>query len=270
MWRVLRKRSGSMMSGIRIIDTHCHMAENEFDDDLEEVLTRAMKRGILVISSAISPYTWDKNLSLADLFSNVYASTGLDPINHREVEKAIEWIEKNHQKIVAIGEAGLDHYRERDHSQRELQERTFARLIEVASTHRLPIQVHSRSAGRAALAVLQKSDAELVHMHAFDGKASLARSSSEDYGYYFSIPTSVVHSPQKQKLVKAVNIERLLLETDSPVLSPTGGARNEPSNVSIALDQVAEILHRDNEEIREVILENTLRLYTKISPSRYS
>ncbi len=258
------------MSEIRIIDTHCHIAEEEFEDDREDVLTGAKKKGILVISSAISSHTWDKNLSLADTFSNVYASTGLDPIDHREIENAIAWIEKNHQRIVAIGETGLDHYRERDHGQRDLQQQAFSRLIEAASGYHLPIQVHSRSAGHAALIVLQKNEADQVHMHAFDGRASLARTSSEEYGYYFSIPTSVVRSPQKQKLVKAVNIERLLLETDSPVLSPIAGARNEPSNVSVALDRVAEILHRDTEEIREIILDNTLRLYKRISRSRYS
>jgi TatD DNase family protein len=258
------------MLDIRFIDTHCHLAEDEFDDDREAVINKAMERGILAISSAISPTTWDKNLRIAEKFPNVYASTGLDPMRHREIEKALEWIERNHQRIVSVGEAGLDNYRERIHDERDLQEEAFSRLIECANRYHLPIQVHSRSAGRAALTVLHKSDAELVHMHAFDGKASLARSSSGDYGYYFSIPTSVVHSPQKQKLVRAVNIERLLLETDSPVLSPTIGTRNEPSNVSIALDHVAEILHRDNEEIREVILENSLRLYTRISPSRYS
>lgn len=258
------------MPEIRIIDTHCHLAEEEFDGDREVVIRRAMERGVLIISSAISPQTWDVNLSLADKCSNVYACTGLDPMNHRKIENAIIWIEKNHPRIIAIGETGLDNYRERDHGERVLQEQAFSDLIETANRYHLPIQVHSRSAGQAALRVLQQNEAELVQMHAFDGRASLARIGSEDYGYYFSVPTSVVRSPQKQKLVKAVNIERLLLETDSPVLSPILGERNEPSNVVLALDQIAEILHRNKEEMRSIVLENTLRLYKRISPSRYS
>ncbi|MGY5852721.1 MAG: TatD family hydrolase, partial [Candidatus Thorarchaeota archaeon] len=79
------------------------------------------------------------------------------------------------------------------------------------------------------------------------------------------IPTSVVRSPQKQKLVKAVDIEHLLLETDSPVLCAEKGVRNEPSNVLIVIEAIASILHRTEDEIREITLENTLRLYKRIT-----
>ena len=167
-------------------------------------------------------------------------------------------------EIVSIGEVGLDYYRERDHSQREKQEKIFRQFISISKELEIPIQVHSRSAGRAALDVLKSSDAEAVHMHAFDGKASLARTASRDLGYYFSIPTSVVRSTQKQKLVKAIEIERLMLETDSPVLGPMRNERNEPGNVVVSLEETARILRRDREELREIILENTLRLYGKI------
>jgi TatD DNase family protein len=101
-------------------------------------------------------------------------------------------------------------------------------------------------------------------MHAFDGKASLARVASTEHGYYFSIPTSVVRSAQKRKLVKAVDIERILVETDSPVLGPDRESRNEPMNVWVALREVALILRREEEEMREILLENTLRLYPGI------
>jgi len=101
-------------------------------------------------------------------------------------------------------------------------------------------------------------------MHAFDGKSSLARMASNELGYYFSIPTSVVRSPQKQKLVKAVNIERLLIETDSPVLAPERGIRNTPLNLPVVIQEIARILRRDEEELQDIILENTLRLFSRI------
>lgn len=101
-------------------------------------------------------------------------------------------------------------------------------------------------------------------MHAFDGRASYARIASRDLDYYFSIPTSVVRSPQKKKLVKAIAIERLLLETDSPVLGSMKGERNVPTNISIALKEVSSILRRDEEELRLLILENTQRLYREV------
>ena len=96
---------------------------------------------------------------------------------------------------------------------------------------------------------------ERVQMHAFDGKASLARVASRENGYYFSIPTSVVPSAQKRKLVKAVDIERILVETDSPVLGPDRESRNEPINVRVVLREVVSILKRE-EEMRRIFLDN--------------
>ncbi|MHA1962782.1 MAG: TatD family hydrolase [Candidatus Thorarchaeota archaeon] len=163
---------------------------------------------------------------------------------------------------------GLDHYRVRDHSERESQAYAFGELALFAIENKLPVQIHSRSAGKAALEILYGLDTELVHMHAFDGKSSYAHSASHEYGYYFSIPTSVVRSPQKKKLVKAVDIERLLVETDSPVLGPNKGIRNEPSNILVAVKEIAKILGMEEEELRDILLENTLRLYPNLSSNK--
>lgn len=196
----------------------------------------------------------------------MYASVGLDPTQFKDCKLAADWIRCNKERIISIGETGLDHYRIRDHREREIQEACFKSLISLAQELELPIQIHSRSAGRKALEVLDSSNAERVHLHAFDGKASLARTASRDLGYYFSIPTSVARSPQKRKLVKAVAIERLLVETDSPVLGPEREMRNEPSNIWVALRETADILKREEDELREIVLENTLRLYSGIKP----
>jgi TatD DNase family protein len=255
---VLSKDSG-------MIDTHCHLENEAFDLDRESVIEDARDLGISIITSAIDKQLWNKGCEIAESHSNVFASVGLDPTQFSECELAIEWIRSNKERLVAIGESGLDHYLIRDHKERELQESCFRSLIALAKEFELPIQVHSRSAGRKALEVLKSCDASDVHMHAFDGKSSLARTASRDLGFYFSIPPSVVRSPQKRKLVKAVHIERILIETDSPVLGPDKGARNVPANLPIALKEIASILRREEEEIREIVLENTLRLYTKIN-----
>lgn len=247
-----------------MIDTHCHLEKETFDSDREEVIKAALNAGISIITSAIEKHLWEKGCEIAEAHSNVYASVGLDPTQFNDCESAVRWINSNNERIISIGETGLDHYLIRDHKERELQESCFQQLIELAKQLELPIQVHSRSAGRKALEVLDSCDARQVHLHAFDGKSSLARTASRDLGYYFSIPTSVVRSPQKKKLVKAVHIERLLLETDSPVLGAEKGERNVPANLPLALREVAAILRREEEELRDIILENTLRLYTNI------
>ncbi|MHA1948554.1 MAG: TatD family hydrolase [Candidatus Thorarchaeota archaeon] len=247
-----------------LIDSHCHIENEAFDHDRDEVIERASDLGIHIITSAIDKELWLKSCEIAESHPNVYASVGLDPTKFDECAQAVEWVRINSERIVSVGETGLDHYIVRDHLERERQRNCFEMMIILAKELQVPIQVHSRSAGKVALETLSANDAVDVHMHAFDGKANLARIASRDLGYYFSIPTSVVRSPQKRKLVKAVHIERLLIETDSPVLGPDKGDRNEPSNLPIALTEVAAILHRDNEELREIILENTLRLYTRI------
>ncbi len=257
---------GSVQKNLRMkaIDTHCHLESSEFDADRNDVINRATNNGIVIITSAIEPSTWDVGLELCAQYPTVYLSIGLDPMLYQHVDSTLKKIESNSNHIVAIGETGLDHYRLRDHREREQQQIAFEKLIELASTLSLPIQVHSRSAGGKALDVLCHLDAQDVHMHAFDGKSGLARTASHDYAYYFSIPTSVVRSTQKKKLVKAVALERLLLETDSPVLGSNKEKRNEPTNILIALKEVAAILRREEEELRELILENTCRLYSRI------
>lgn len=249
---------------MKYIDTHCHLENEAFENDREIVIKQASETGIYIITSSIDKGLWFKGLELAKEHGNVYASIGLDPSNYGDCDKAIDWIRKNQSDIIAIGEVGLDHFRIRDHSERDEQEKAFRKLIHLANELKLPIQIHSRSAGAKAIAVLEDCSAGLVHMHAFDGRASYARIASRDLDYYFSIPTSVVRSPQKKKLVKAIAIERLLLETDSPVLGSMKGERNVPTNISIALKEVSSILRRDEEELRLLILENTQRLYREV------
>jgi TatD DNase family protein len=249
---------------IKLIDTHCHLENEAFDSDRESIINETMELGIAIITSAIDRHLWDKGCEIAKGHSNVFASVGLDPTQFTDCDLALEWTKSNKQRIVALGEVGLDHYLVRDHQQRNLQETCFRRFIDLARELGIPVQVHSRSAGRKAIEILEKQCAAEVHLHAFDGKAGLAKSASRNLGYYFSIPTSVVRSPQKRKLVKAVDIERLLLETDSPVLGAEKAQRNVPANLPIALREAAIILNRDEDELRQIVLENSLRLYNKI------
>ncbi|MFX1261505.1 MAG: TatD family hydrolase [Promethearchaeota archaeon] len=251
----------------RMIDTHCHLEQDEFRSDLKEVVEKAKQKGIFCILSAIAPNDWQRGIEIASKYDSVFASLGLDPMSSEYMHQLLSAVEENQNYLVAIGEIGLDFYRERDHAERGIQEANFRKGIKLSNKLKMPLQIHSRSAGMRALEILSEMDAYAVHMHAFDGKASLARKASNDLGYYFSIPSSVVRSPQKQKLVKAVNIERLLIETDSPVLGPERGTRNTPSNLPVALLEVSRILRMDEEELRSIILENTLRLYTRIDVS---
>ena len=159
-------------NSFRIIDTHCHLEELEFAAD--EVIQRAVHLGVHMITSAIRENTWDRALDISASHDSVSVAVGLDPILSYQVKSTIEFIKGRQEQLTAIGEVGLDHYRERDHKKREDQENSFRQMIELAKENDLPLQVHSRSAGRSALEILHEMSADSVHMHAFDGKASLA------------------------------------------------------------------------------------------------
>ena len=165
------------------IDSHCHLENEAFERDREIVIKRAFEAGIHIITSAIDKESWSRGSEIAKQHDNVYASIGLDPTSYSECDVAIEWIRNNHSNIIAIGEIGLDHFRVRDHSERDEQEDTFRQLIHVAADLKLPVQVHSRSAGAKAIAILEDCNARDVHLHAFDGKAGHAKVASRDHAW---------------------------------------------------------------------------------------
>lgn len=172
----------------------------------------------------------------------------------------VAFILEQRERLVAIGEVGLDYWAVKEKPEREIQEEIFKMFIALSLEVDLPLNVHSRSAGRHAIAVLLERGARRVQLHAFDGKISAAMPAVES-GYFFSIPPSIVRSRQKQKLVKQLPLSCLLIETDSPVLGPTPGVRNEPANAVIAIKTISGIKGIAEEEIMERIADNTRLLY---------
>ena len=172
----------------------------------------------------------------------------------------VSFIRSERERLVAVGEVGLDYWVVQDEGERELQREIFSRFIDLALELDLPLNVHSRSAGRHAVGLLLDRSASKVQLHAFDGKASAALPAVEA-GYFFSIPPSVVRSQQKQNLVKRLPLSSLLVETDSPVLGPIPDGRNEPANVTVAVNAIAAIKKVSNEEVLEVVSQNALHLF---------
>lgn len=177
-----------------------------------------------------------------------------------EARRAEERIRAHRDELVAIGEVGLDHWKVQDEERREVQRTIFRSFIELARELDLPLNVHSRSAAAATVELLLEGGAQRVQLHAFDGRAGKALPAVE-VGFFFSIPPSIVRSRQKQKLVKQLPLDCLLLETDSPVLGPTPDERNEPANLVVALQAICEIKGLDREEEAEAVSANAHRLY---------
>ena len=244
---------------MRLVDAHCHLQDEEFDKDRDVIVKRSCQAGIAsIVTSSLNRTDAPKALRIAEEYRGyVHPCIGLDPANldPNEMEEIKEFIRIHENKIVGIGEVGLDYYRVRERESRELQTDFLREWIELAEELRLPLIVHSRSAGKYAVQVLLESGFTRILMHAYDGRASWALKAAEE-GLYFSIPTSIWHSEQKQKLVKALPLNCLLIETDAPALSPIRGERNEPANLIYAVKKIAELKDLPEVEVAEATTKN--------------
>lgn len=248
-----------------LFDAHAHMYADAFAHDLEEVLIRAAARGvqaILTVSETVAEAR--QILALAERYPLLKPCAGLYPtiLDRAAAAEMLAFIRQHQERLVAIGEVGLDYWKVQDAAEREVQRDILAQHIALSRQLDLPLNVHSRSAGRHAIAWLHEHGARRVLMHAFDGKAAAAMAGIEA-GYYFSIPPSIVRSPQKQKLVRHLPIERLLLESDAPVLGPDQDQRNEPHNVWLSCMQIAAIKGLPVEEVAYITTTNARQLFSR-------
>jgi TatD DNase family protein len=250
-------------SGEMLVDTHAHLCDAVFEKDLGEVLQRAQECGvsrIIAVSETMSE--GQRTLDLADRHTQILPAVGLYPkYAHRgRAEEVAGFIRREQGRLAAIGEVGLDFRLAESDEDKELQQDVFSLFIQLSLELDLPLNVHSRSAGKHAVKTLLEQGARRVQMHAFDGKAGSAAPAVEA-GYFFSVPPSVTRSRQKQKLLKQLPLSCLLLETDSPVLGPSPTERNEPRNLVSSLRAVAEIKNLPEAEVREAVQENTRQLF---------
>ncbi|XP_068089043.1 putative deoxyribonuclease TATDN3 isoform X1 [Hyperolius riggenbachi] len=267
------------MDGPRaIVDCHCHLSAAEFNHDIDNVLQEAKAIGVrALVAVAEHAAEFEKLIQLSRRNPGlVFPCLGVHPVQTgaskeqrgatlKDLEDALPLIELYKDELIAVGEVGLD-FTPRiagTNEQKEEQRQVFIRQIELAKQLGLPLNVHSRSAGRPTINLLKEQGAEKVLLHAFDGKPSVAMEGVKA-GYFFSIPPSIVRSEQKQKLVKQLPLESLCLETDSPALGPEKQVRNEPKNITVSAEYIAKIKGISLEEVIEVTTKNAIRLFPKL------
>ncbi|WP_319521894.1 TatD family hydrolase [uncultured Desulfosarcina sp.] len=246
-----------------LVDTHAHICDPVFDPDRNAVLERAQKAGVAgIVAVGETLADAHKNLELARVHPMLRPAAGLYPtfLDFGQAEEMVDFIRSHCDRLIAIGEVGLDYWAVKEDEQKALQREIFRTFIDLSRELDLPLNVHSRSAGRHAVALLLENNADRVQMHAFDGKASAALPAVEA-GYFFSVPPSIVRSRQKQKLVRHLPLSCLLVETDSPVLGPEPKIRNEPANLILSVEAIARIKEVAVEAVAEAVVENTRRLY---------
>lgn len=256
-----------------MIDTHTHLNFEKFSDDVHDVIKRAHKNGVekfIVPSSNLD--TSLKAVKLASKHPEVYAAVGIHPIHAKE--GSIEVLQKLYTllsapKVVAVGEIGLDYFyldKMGSHAKYSLPEEQKVILIELlklAKDAKLPVILHCRQAYREMLKILQGEGREWFGVaHCFMGTVEEARKFL-DLGFYISFAGNITYSNALDELIKFVPLERLLVETDSPYLSPLSqrGKRNEPAFMVETVQKIAETKKVEFWEIAEKTTENAKNLF---------
>lgn len=253
---------------MKLIDSHAHLDLPEFDRDRDAVLERARAAGVeTVITVGIGIGECRRALELADRHSFVYATLGIHPHNAAELDLAmLDFIENNarHPKVVALGEMGLDYYR--NLSSRQDQVRCFRAQLDLARSLKKPVVIHDRDAHDDTMSILRQEKAGEAGgvLHCFSGDAAMARACI-DMGFFISIPGTVTFKSAAplQEVVRQVPLESLLVETDCPFLTPVPyrGGRNEPAYVRLVAEKIAEIKKLSPDEVAGITSGNARKLF---------
>jgi len=250
-----------------LIDTHAHIQMTEFDADREETLARAKSAGIeLMVTVGYHLEASQRAVEAAQRYSQVYASVGVHPHDAKhydeKTERALRELAGS-PKVVAIGETGLDFFRDR--SPRPAQIEAFRRQIHLAKERGLPLIVHDREAHQETMQILKEEQAEAVVLHCFSGDLAMAEEAWAR-GYYTSIAGPVTYPKNEglREVVRNARPDRFVLETDCPYLPPQAfrGQRNEPAHLLSTAHEVAGLLQMSLDALGRLTSENARRLFS--------
>lgn len=251
-----------------LFDTHVHLNDLKYKDDLLEVLDRAEAGGIKkMLVVGYDKATNIKALELAEKFDNIYAAVGWHPVDAITLtDELFAELEEQakHPKVVAIGECGLDYYW--DTSPRDVQEEVFIRQIKLAQRLNKPLVIHTRDSISNTLEVLKASNAKLVGgvMHCFSGSVDMAHAFIKlNFKISLGGPVTFKNGRRPQEVATQIPLENLLIETDAPYLTPHPyrGTRNEPGYVSLVAKQISELKQISYEKVCEQTMQNGLDLF---------
>jgi TatD DNase family protein len=255
------------------IDSHCHIDGPEFDDDREEVISRALAAGVttMLVVGTGDPHSgaFERAVELAQQHQEIYAAIGVHPHDAKLFDDAAEdrllRLLEQSKRVIAWGEIGLDyHY---DHSPREIQRQVFRRQLRLARQQKLPVVIHSREANEETIAILRE---ELTGheragvLHCFGGDLAMAQAAIE-LGFFISFAGNLTFKKAEdlREIARQLPLERLLIETDCPYLTPVPfrGKRNEPARVVETARFLASLLGQELEEIGRITSANFGRLF---------
>ena len=258
------------MSRTGLWDSHCHLDDDWFDEDREELIAQLKLDLEGVVNPGCDGASSAKAVALAEQNDFIYAAVGYHPENLKDIpanylDQLAAWAV--HPKVVAIGEIGLDYYW-KENEPKEVQKKIFLEQVDLAKQFDLPIIIHDRDAHGDMLEIFQKEVTGIQAVfHCFAGSLEMAKELAKR-GYYFGFGgTSTYKNANKvREVMKYIPKDLLLFETDSPYLSPVPfrGKRNNPGYVEYTAKNAVEVLGMDFAELAEITAANTKRLFKKI------
>ncbi len=253
-----------------LIDTHCHLDDERYFEDLDEVMTRSVECGVdrFIIPGA-GPSDLARAVLISEKYENAYFAVGVHPYHATEFDESAFAV-ASHPKCVAIGECGLDYFRLPDGdaeqiAEKKLQADVFAAQIEIAKKAKKPLIVHIRDASADSKKMLLELESSEVGgvLHCYNADHNLLSLANE--GFYFGIGGVLTFSNAKKlvEVLPKIPLDRLLFETDAPYLTPTPhrGKRNEPSYMPLVVKKTSDLLGIPEEKLTEISNENSKRLF---------
>jgi TatD DNase family protein len=256
-----------------MIDSHCHLDFPHFDNDRDHVLARAAQAGVTTILNPGTDLTSSRRaVALAERYDSVYAAVGIHPHDASTLDKQtlaeLRYLAV-HPKVVAIGEIGLDYYR--DLSPREQQRSAFTAQLALADELELPVIVHQRESGMDVMAALREwgvDDHPGCVLHAFSGDRAMA-DEAVSLGFFIGLagPLTFQNARRLPEIVLDLPLGVLVIETDAPYLAPHPfrGKRNEPAYAVLVAERLAELRHLPLDQLAEQVTDNTRNLF-RLSP----
>ncbi|MBI2005354.1 MAG: TatD family hydrolase [Candidatus Aenigmarchaeota archaeon] len=250
-----------------MIDAHCHLEQDAYKKDLDQVIELCKKEGLkALITVCADPKDFDKSLEIVDKYKNyVFFCASIHPefikeITSQQIDEYFERLKENKDRLVAIGETGADYWWVKEDSWREKQKELFIQHIDLAEELKLPLVIHSRDAWEDVLNILEQEDVKKALLHLWGSKEKEHLKRIVENNYSVTIGPIIARSKNHKKIVRDLPLENIMLETDSPWFGQNG-ERGLPTNVKIPCQNIAEIKKVDINYVSNVTDKNVTNFF---------
>lgn len=251
-----------------MIDAHCHLEQDAYKNDLDQVIELYKKEGLkALVSVCADPKDFDRSLEIVEKYKNyVFLCASIHPefikeISSKQMDEYFDRLKENKDKLVAVGETGLDFWWVKEDGWREKQKELFIQHIELAKELKLPLVIHTRDAWEDSLNILEQEDVKKAMLHMWGSKDKEHLKRIVENNYFVSVGPVIARSKERKKIVRDLPLENIMLETDSPWFGQNN-ERGLPTNVKIPCQKIAEVKKVDENYVNGMTDENAIEFFS--------